>query len=103
MLRKRTIRIGPNRRFRVVVNCPASQGNRCAGTLRVEKGRTNLVKRSFRVTAEKFRGVSARLSKSDYRALKRRKSQKVRITVLTRDASKTLYRATARVTMKVKR
>jgi hypothetical protein len=103
-LRKRTIMVGKNRRFKVVVNCPASSGDRCSGTLRVERGRTNLVKKSYRVTADKFRSVSARLSKSDYRALKRKKKgQKVRITVLTRDAGKTLHRATAKVTMRAKR
>jgi hypothetical protein len=103
-LRRRTITVGPSRRFKVVVNCPATQGSRCAGTLRVERGRTNLVHKSFRVTADRFRSVNARLKRSDYRKLKRsRKGRKVTITVLTRDASDTLHRVSARVTMRAKR
>ena len=89
----------------MAVDCPASTAtNRCRGNVRVERGRLNLVKRSFSVTAEKFRNVTMRLSKSDYRALKRdRNGKRVRVTVITRDAAKTLRRATVKVTMRAKR
>jgi hypothetical protein len=103
-LRRRTITVGPSRRFKVVVNCPASEGSRCAGTLRLERGRTNLVHKSFRVTADRFRSITARLKRSDYRSLKRsKKGRKVTITVLTRDASNTLHRVSTTVRMRVKR
>jgi hypothetical protein len=102
-LRKRTITVGKNRRFRVVVNCPESRDGKCAGTLRVERGRVNLVKKSFRVTADKFRGIRGRLSKADFKALKRKKSgQRVRITVLTRGSDGTLRRASMRVKMRAR-
>jgi hypothetical protein len=56
------------------------------------------------VTANRFRNINARLKRSDYRRLKRsKKGRKVTITVLTRDASNTLHRVSARVTMRVKR
>ena len=104
-LRRRTLVVGKNRRFRVAVNCPATTGKLCVGTLRVESGRTVLIKRRFRVTAGAFRNVSVRLSKSAYRNLQRRKrrSQRVTVSVLTRDAGKTLRSASMRVTLRAKR
>jgi len=103
-LRKRTLTVGKNRRFKVAVNCPATTGKLCVGTLRVEAGRTNLVKKRFRVTAGAFRNVSVRLSKSAYRKLKRkRRGQKVTVSVLTRDSGKTLRTASMRVTLRAKR
>ena len=103
-MRRRTITVGPSRRFKVAVNCPATTGSRCAGTLRVERRHTNLVHKSFRVTADAFRNVTARLTRAHYRALKRsKKGRKVTITVLTRDASSTLHRVSTTVTMRAKR
>ena len=103
-IRAETITIGKNRRFRVAVNCPESAGGDCMGTLRVERARRNLVQRSFRVTADTFGNISGRLSRSDYRALTRkRQGHRVRITVLTRDAAQTLRHATVKVTMRAKR
>ena len=103
-LRKRTITVGKDRRFKVVVNCPATAGDRCAGTLRIERARTNLVNKAFRVTADRFRNVSARLKKSDYRTLKRsKKGRQVKVSMLTRDAAGTLREASATVRMRAKR
>jgi hypothetical protein len=103
-VRRRSITVGKNRRFKVAVNCPATVSGRCRGTLRVERGRTNLANRAFSVTADRFRNVTVRLKKSDYRALKRsKKGRKVKISVLTRDAAGTLRHTSTTVRMRVKR
>jgi hypothetical protein len=96
-IRKRTLRVARNRTFKVRFRCPPSVGNQCRGLLRTERARVTLDRDSFRITAGKYRNVTQRLSRREYRRLLRKGRQRVLVTVLTRDDGKTLYRATARL------
>ena len=103
-IRKRTITVGKNRRFKVAVNCPATANGRCAGTLRAERGRTILANKAFSVTADRLRNVTVRLKKADYRALRRsRNGRTVTFTLTTRDAAGTLRQTSARMKLRAKR
>ena len=66
-------------------------------------GKSVIGKRSFRITAGKYRSVTLRLTKSQYRTLRKRGRLKATVTVTTRDDAGVLRRKSVRLTLKPKK
>jgi hypothetical protein len=99
-IRRQTLHAGKNRTFRVQVSCPPSIGSRCSGTLRVVSGKRVIGRRSFKITASKYRSVTAKMTRRDYRTLVKRGRLRVRVTVTTRDDADTLRTKAVRLTLR---
>ncbi len=102
-IKKGTVRVGKNRRYKVALRCPPSTGNRCTGVVRAVSGKSVLGRRSFRVTAGKYRTVTLRLTKGQYRKLVKRGRLRATVTVTSRDDAGTLRRKSVRLTLKPKK
>ena len=102
-IKKGTVRVGKNRRYKVALRCSPSTGNRCTGVVRAVSGKSVLGRRSFRVTAGKYRTVTLRLTKGQYRKLVKRGRLRATVTVTSRDDAGTLRRKSVRLTLKPKK
>ncbi len=99
-MRKRTLRIRKNRRYTITLRCPPSAGSRCEGIVRVVRGKNRVSRRSFSVTASRYRRVGLRMTKRDFRSLRRNGRLRVTVVVTTRDDAGTLRRKAVRLIAK---
>jgi len=99
-IKKRTLKVGKDRRFTVVLRCPPSKGTRCQGTLTAIRGKNRVANRSYRITAGKYRSVKLRMAKRDFRALLRKGKLRLNVVALSRDDAGTLRRKAVKLTVK---
>jgi hypothetical protein len=66
-------------------------------------GRKVLGRKSFEVTAGKYRSVTLKMTRGQYRELKRRGRYRATVTVSSRDDAGTLRTKSVRLTLKPKR
>jgi hypothetical protein len=99
-IRKRTLQVGNSRRFKVVLRCPPSEADRCKGLARVVSGRKVLGRRSFSVKAGKYRSVTLKMTRKQYRELVKRGRYRATVTVTSRDDAGTLRSKAVRLTIR---
>ena len=99
-IKRRTLKVGKDRRFAVVFRCPPSKGGKCLGTLKASRGKHRVASRSFSITAGKYRTVKLRMSKKDLRTLVRKGKLVLTVAVATRDDARTLRRKSVKLTAK---
>jgi murein tripeptide amidase MpaA len=100
-VKRRTLKVGKDRRFGVTFRCPPSKGTRCRGIIRATRGKKfQVADRAFSITAGRYRTVKLRMVNRDFRTLLRKGKLKLTIVVTTRDDSKTLRRKSVKLTAK---
>ncbi len=84
--------------------CGPTTTTRCKGVVTLKRsGNVRMGRRSFSIAANKNRNVTVKIKKSAYRRLKKRKSIRTTITVVTRGSDGTTRRKSQRVTMVLKK
>ena len=100
-VKRRTLKVGKDRRFGVTFRCPPSIGTKCQGIVSATRGKTfQVADRSFSIAAGKYRTVKLRMAKRDFQALLRKGKLTLTIVVTTRDDAKTLRRKSVKLTAK---
>jgi hypothetical protein len=91
------VKISKKRFGFIKLRCPASKGNTCRATLRVEKSDRILAKRTFSTAADQFKRIRIRVTKAGYRRIAKSGSLTVTVSLLTRGADGQLRRASRKV------
>lgn len=89
-----------SRTVAVRVQCGVTSGTSCFGTIRLTRSGATLVKRSFRIPADKVTTFHLKLSAKTYRTLVKRKKLKVTIGVTTRGSDGIQRTSKVAVTLK---
>jgi hypothetical protein len=97
----RRLRVGKKRYVRVPVSCPETVGGDCRGRLTIQRrnGWTTLAQRWFVKDADELSTVRLRLSRSEFRRLVRRRTQRVTVELMTRGIDGQLRHAATRLTL----
>jgi hypothetical protein len=96
---KKTIRVKRNRRFRISFRA----GRGLKGTARFRGARRTLARKSFKVPRSGRVRLTLRLSRKNFRLLKRRRSIKTKLTVTLRNTAGLTSKASKRVTLRAPR
>jgi hypothetical protein len=97
---KGKLRVGSDRRTKVRLFCGPTVSKLCKGVVSLTRSKkTPMGRRAFTTTANKTRSITVRISKSAYKRLKRKKSIKTTITLVTRGSDGVLRKKSQRVTM----
>ena len=94
------LRVTSNRRVRVRVLCAGDAGAVCKGTLRLRKGSRRYGTKAFTIAAGKTATVSAKLTKSAFKTVKRAKrGKKVTLSLRGADSAGTRFSVSRSVTL----
>ncbi len=97
MVNSRSLRSSKSRKLKVKVTCPRSNGL-CEGSIKIVRKGKVIARQSFLVRGGRSGTFTLRLSKSQYKKLK--KSQKVSVNLFSRDTTGAASRTSKTVTLK---
>jgi hypothetical protein len=103
---RRTLTVDRLRHTRVIVRCPRTTATRCRGTLTIRHGRRLVARRAFSIRPDRSRPVTLRVSRAVFRALRKSRTHRMRVSVrlLTRGSDGVLRRASVtRVALRLAR